>query len=289
MGRKITPSFALACGGFLLLCIAVLRPLRLHASHHFDATQRYEDVYYVPPPDWLRVFSLGYDRALADLLWMRGLVYFGDEVKHGGGVRHALDYATAILTLDPQFKKVYHWAGTAGMYKPVERGAEAGVTAEEAESAVDFLRRGAKEFPDDGELAWDLGASLLFELIPMVSDPAKKERLRQEGVGHLQTAARLGGGPAWLALTNATQLQRLGQQEQAIRHLEEMYSLVRDEDVRRQIQIELQTLRNRSFAEALERTWIEFERRRLTHWPYVPAGLFLFIDEQKDMGHELEP
>lgn len=281
MGRHSLAGFGLSVA---LLLGAVLsgRPLRLAAAERHQQTQRYEDIYYVPPPSWLRVFSLGHDEALADLLWMRALVNFGDEVKHMGEVAHALDYAEAIVTLDPYFQKAYSWAGTAGMYKPIERGQQSGLTEGEAARAVSFLRRGARQFPDDGEMAWDLGASVLFELVPMVKDAARQEQLRQEGVAQLQTAARLGGGPAWLALTNATQLQRLGQQEQAIRHLEEMYSVVQDEQVRSQIQRELELLRNRSFAEALERTWHAFEERRRREFAYLPQGLFLFLDPEKD-------
>lgn len=288
--QRYSQSKALWTVGLVLLCaLAALRPLRLRANAHFDATQRYEDVYYVPPPGWLRVFSLGYDAALADLLWMRGLIYFGDEVKHRGKVAHALDYADAVLTLDPYFKKAYQWAGTVGMYKPIERGQKPTTTVADVEAAIVFLRRGARQFPDDGELAWDLGASVLFELVPMVENSEKQERLRREGVEQLQTAARLGGGPPWLALSNAAQLQRLGSEAQAIRHLEEMYSLVSDETVRARIRTRLENLKNRSFAEALQRTWDAFEGRRRQTFPYVPQGLFLFLDEAKGTRPGQEP
>jgi len=268
MGPWLKP-FALALA--LVVLAAGARDLRLRAQSHFESTQEYEDIYYVPPPAWLPIFALGHDEALADLIWMRTLVYFGDELIHRGQVHHIFDYANAILTLDPDFKKVYQWAGTAGMYRPNE------TPLEEMYEAVDFLERGVRRFPDDGEMAWDLGASLAYELVPRVDDEDEKNRLRAAGVEHMQVAALLGAGPPWLVLTNATQLRRLGRTEQAIRHLEEMYATVTVPDVKRHIEIEIAVLRGEAHAEAMRHATEEAEARRARELPYVPATLYLLI------------
>ncbi len=267
----MTRSAALLSALVLVGAGAGANALRWRAQQHFRDTQRYEDIYYVPPDAWLPVFSLGYDRALADLLWMRALVYFGDELVHRGQVRHVFDYANAILTLDPDFERVYRWAGTAGMYRPQA------TSLDDMYEAVDFLRRGVDRFPDDGDLAWDLGASLAFELVPLVDDPREKERLRAAGVEHMQTAALLGAGPDWLALTNATQLRRLGQTEQAIHHLEEMYGIVSDPDIKRQIELEIANLRGQAHADAMRETARELDERHRREFPYLPETLYLLI------------
>lgn len=266
---------AVAIVGLLVLAMTG-RELRLRATDHYLATQTYEDIYHLPPPDWLRPFALGYDEALANLLWMRALVYFGEELVHRGQVRHVFDYAEAIITLDPEFEAAYRWAGTAGMYRPVE------TSVDDMRTAISFLERGARHFPDDGELAWDLGASLVFELIPRIDDPAEKERIRALGVEHLETAARLGAGPDWLVFTNATELRRLGRVEQAIRHLEEMYSTVRDEQTRERIANELAALRNERYAEAFRRANEELERDRRRDFPYVSTDLYLLLGPRLD-------
>ncbi len=260
---------AVLAAGFLA------RELRLEASAHGAATEAYEDVYYVPPPEWLPVFSLGHDEALADILWMRALVYFGDELVQRGGVEHIFDYAAAILTLDPDFRQVYHWAGSAGMYRAGE------TSVEDLYRAVDFLDRGARRFPDDGEMAWDLGASITYELIPRVDDPEEKERLRLRGVEHLQVAARLGAGPDWLALTNATELRRLGHTEQAARHLEEIYVTVSDPHTKELLENEIRALRGAAHAEALRHAVEDLERRRRAEYPYLPPGLYLQLMEHR--------
>jgi len=260
--------------------LAAVEGLRARSMAHLQATQRYEDVYYVPPPHWLPVMSLGFDRALADLLWIRALLYFGEEVEHRGDVEHAYDYADAILALDPDFRRVYRWIAMAAMYRP------GGFTIADVRRGIDYLELGVERFPDDGELAWDLGASLAHELAPHLEDPEEKREARRRGVAHMQAAARRGAGPPWLVLSNASQLLRLGQTEQAIRHLEEMYASVDDPDVRRGIERRLAELRSQAAAEALRQTVQELEARRATSFPYVPPGLFLLLGERppEDLG-----
>ena len=245
--------------------------LRRAATDHYLATQHYEARYYLPPPPWLRVFSLGHDEAVADLLWCRALIYFGDEIRHQGDVRHIYHYAEAMLALDPEFRRVYRWAGMGAMYRT------GGVTPDDIRGAIAFLEQGVTRFPDDGDLQWDLGAAYNFELAPLIHDPDEKQRLKDRGVEHLQIAARLGAGPAWLVLTNATQLRELGRTEQAIRHLEEMYATIDDPDTKQQIEWQLEALRSHAHAEALRRTYEDLEARRLHDFPYVPAELFLHL------------
>ena len=60
----------------------------------------------------------GWREALADLIWMRALVYYGDEIVHEGDVEFVFEYGDAIEALDPDLVSVYRWVGTAGIYRP---------------------------------------------------------------------------------------------------------------------------------------------------------------------------
>lgn len=276
---------------FLCLCVAVvgMRALRLRSMAHYLGTQRYEDIYYLPPPAWLEVFSLGHREALAGLVWARALVYFGEEVRHQGEVRHVFDYAEAIVTLDPDFRAAYAWVGSAAIYRT------GSVTEADVRRAISYLERGARRFPNDGQLAWNLGATYAYELPPLLADERAREEAKRIGTEHLEVAARLGAGPPWLVLANASQLRRLGQTEQAIRHLEEMYSTVRDPETRDQIEAQLGALRSQAYAEALRRTVEELEQRRRRDFPYVGPDLFLLlgprppVDEAALLGGGFDP
>lgn len=246
--------------------------LRGRAMERFLQTQTYEDIYYLPPPHWLEVMSLGHRRALADLIWLRALVYFGDEFAHQGEVRHVFNYGDSMLALDPDFRRVYHWIGMAGVYTPT------GSSTEVMERAIDVLRRGTERFPNDPELAWEAGATIIYELLPhLPNDDPNRERFEAEGRDFMMAAARLGGGPAWLVLTNASSLRKLGEADRELRHLEEMYAIVRDPNVKEQIGIRLSQLQDQAYAEAFQAANEEFERRREDEFPYMPPTLYFFV------------
>ncbi len=266
MGIRII-AFAL-----LLTALTGVWSLRNRAMTQYLETQTYEDIYYLPPPDWLQVMSLGYPRALADLIWLRALIYFGDEFENKGAVKHVFNYGESMLALDPDFRRVYRWVGVAAVYTP------AGSPTEFIERAIDVLRRGIERFPNDGQLAWDAGATIAYELLPnLPKDDPSRERLEAEANEHMMAAARLGAGPDWLVITNATALRKLGEKERELRHLEEMYALVRDPKVQAEIEVRLSQLRDEAYAEAFRRANEEFEQRRKDEFPYVPPTLYFFV------------
>jgi hypothetical protein len=255
----------------LIIALAVVgaSAARPSAMRAYLAGETYEDVYYLPPSAWLRVFSLGHEEALADLVWMRALIYYGDELAHRGGVTHVFDYGDAIVTLDPHFLAAYRWAGLGALYRTNASAAQ------DAERAAAFMVRGLRYFPEDPELLWEIGATLTYELPPLLQTREAKNDARQRGLPYLQAAARLGGGPPWLALTNVTQLQRLGRTEQAIRHLEEVFATVRDEATREQLALTLARLRSEAHAQAFTAAQADLDARRRRDAPYLSPAMYL--------------
>lgn len=250
--------------------------VRLRSREHVLATQAYEDNYYLPPASWLPVVSLGHQEALADLLWMRSLVYFGEEMVARAGLEHVFDYADAVLALDPDFRAVYHWIGMAGLYQPVA------ITPDEVHRTLEIQRRGLQRFPDDGELAWSIGATLAFELPPLLSDDEARDAARTEGADYLAMASRLGAAPEWAVLSNASMLARVGRAEAAARHLEEMYATVRDEAIRAEIADRIAALRSDSYARAFAAANQEEELARLRELPYVDPDLYFLIGPRSE-------
>ncbi|MEM1417352.1 MAG: hypothetical protein AAGH15_20810 [Myxococcota bacterium] len=279
----MSPARALAgalLAGALLFATGTLRE---RAFERHQASLQYEDVYYLPPPRWLERFSLGHREALADLVWMRGLVYMGDEWAVEGELRNLLRYADAVLHLDPDFKRAYLWAGNAGMYR-INR-----VTVDQLMEALVYLRRAAERFPGDGEVQWRLGAALAYDVAPEVrrqGDEAAAEALVTEGLVHTQRAARLGAGPPWIALSNATRLEGLGRDEQAAQHLEEMFAVTTDPEVRAQIRLRIARLRGRAHARAIQATVEDVEARRDASFPYLPATLFLLVGDRTEPARD---
>ena len=267
--RRVGPGLAGALA-VLALC-ATGTVLRVQAMGHALAAETYEDAYYAPPPRWLPLFSLGHDEALADLFWCRVLVYFGDELMHQGSVRYAFDYVDAILELDPRFRAPYRWIGMVAFYRPQ------GANAADARRAIEIMERGHDLFPDDGQLAWSVGAALAFELPGLLETPEEKDLARAEGLEYLMQGVRLGGAPEWATLSNAAMLARLGRADQAARHLEEMYASVEDEATRAQIGERIAQLRSSTHAAAFVEMNREFEERRRAELPYVPWSFYYLV------------
>lgn len=255
-------------------CALLADAMRSRAHEGWRSTRRYEDVYYLPSARWLPVLSLGHREALADLLWIRALVYFGDELTNRGAQRHLFEYADAIVELDPRFPAVYRWMGMAAFYGAL------GTRPEDGWRAIELMERGASLFPGDGDLAWDLGAALAFEMPVVLRDRAEIDRARERAAPHLMAAVRLGSAPEWAALSNASMLVDLGRTEQAARHLEEMYAAVRDPTVRDEIAARIEELRTRGYADAVVTLAREQEERRRRDFPYVSSEMHLLLGER---------
>jgi hypothetical protein len=245
------------------------------ARHEAASAHTYEDVYYAPPPSALRVMTLGHREAMADLLWCRALVYMGEEYGARGTLRHVFDYTDLMLTLDPDFLAVYRWIGTAGVYQPDA------VTVAEVERSIAIMERGRQRFPADGPLAWTLGATLNYELTGLLP-PEERDAVRLRGAEHILDAVRLGAAPEWVILNNTALLHRLGQNDRAIAHLEQMYATVSDERVRAEIATRIADLRSSGYEQAFVEANDNAEEERLRTFPYMHPSLFFLVGSGED-------
>src|SRR5688572_25124694 len=132
--------------GALIVAGYAGRSLRLLVFRQHQDSQRYEDIYYLPPADWLPVLSAGFRAAAADLIWCRSLVYFGEQLIQRGAVKYAFDYTDAVLALDPDFRAAYEWIATATLYKPTD------VAFADGQRAATYLKRALVRWPNDGQL-----------------------------------------------------------------------------------------------------------------------------------------
>jgi hypothetical protein len=271
--------FAIALA-LVTLAIGV-RTLRLSAFAQHRQGQHYEDIYYLPSAAWLPVFSLGFRQALADLIWCKSLIYFGEELGHRGQVQYVFAYTDAVLALDPSFRSAYVWIATAAIYRPVAVSLDNGLRA------ARYLERATQRWPDDGELHWDYGSLLRFELAPLERDREKKRALLERAAPHLEMAARLGAGPPWLALNNAELLNKLGRTEQAIHQLEELRATVQDPKTKAEVEQKLHLLRSETYVQAIQVAEDKFQRERARAYPYLSPSLFLLVgDRARPDGYE---
>jgi hypothetical protein len=138
-----------------------------------------------------------------------------------------------------------------------------------------FLQEGVKHFPADWELAFMLGCNYLFEL--RTDDPQKKEAWRRQGAEWIRHAAIVGGAPPWVPLLAATIMRKEGQEEAAVRHLEEVYLTTQDERTREEVKNRLVALKAKLDFAKEERERNAFLKAWKETLPYVPPDLFVII------------
>ncbi len=82
------------------------------------------DVRYLPSSDIAEYLAIGYRPAFADLYWIEGINYFGDQLsRKDRDLKYLSAYTDLIARLDPYFVSFYDWASTAYIYNgmPVTR------------------------------------------------------------------------------------------------------------------------------------------------------------------------
>jgi len=230
-----------------------------------------EESVYLPPVPVLRALGLGRNTFVADVVFLRAISYFAVHFVGDREFRWLDSLVDAVLELDPEFRKAYAWAATVVMY-----GGRIDNTSVRASNRL--LERALEHFPDDWEFHLQLGTNYYFEL--RTHNDEQGREWKRIGAAHIESASNLPGAPDWLPLTVATMHKRTGQQELAIRHLEEVYLRTSDENLREQLAAHLTILKSRHAIETLEVERKRFSEAWQASYPYVPGDLFLLLGER---------
>ncbi len=120
--------------------------------------QRHHQLYYLPQPSVLKRLSLGYKTFLADLIWIRGLIYVGTHFsKERGSIEWLPRYVESIVQLDPKFRKAYIWGSILILYNRTK------TTREDVEISLKILLKAREQFPYDYYFPYQIGMLYLYE------------------------------------------------------------------------------------------------------------------------------
>ena len=265
--------------GIALFCGAILA--RSSTAQIYDQILTDEDRYYLPPATWLRAFSIGYNEAAADVFWATTLVYFGGKenwIKRGASAGgqddtavHTVNYLDLVTSLDPRFRGAYRSGGRLTLYH------QGRITRQSVEMAIALLEKGLVNFPDDGEIAFNLGFLHYYEMIPYLPGPnssPQKKRSRQKGVAILRRAAHMNSAPPYSSILSSTLMIKEGLDNLVVEHLKAMLIHETSPSIRRSLEAQL----FREIGKAADRD-IKHTRELHSEWkreiPYVPFDLFL--------------
>jgi hypothetical protein len=160
----------------------------------------------VTPVMWLRAGpavtrgTLGFDGLMADLYWIRAVVYFGRQglstaaTKNYDLLHPLLDLVT---TLDPRFTVAYRF-GAIFLSEPPPDGPG------RPDLAVSLLERGVERSPGRWEYMHDIGFVYYWH-----------HRDFERGAAWLERASEVPGAPIWLKSTAATMHSERGNRESA--------------------------------------------------------------------------
>ncbi len=107
-------------------------------------------------PEVTKVAALGFDSALADLLWVRAIQYFGgnfstlDKPEKREGLINLFDN---MLALDPHFVAAYKFTGFV-----------VNESVKDSNLAIDYLLKGADNNPGEWSLPFDAGFIAFYQL-----------------------------------------------------------------------------------------------------------------------------
>ena len=239
-------------------------------ARELHAAKAREDVYLFPPPTELHIATLGYNAAAVDQLWVKLRVEYGIHIVERRPFPDAPHYFDALLELEPDFAPAYKYVDTMLCFT-----AEGG-TADDARRTRAYLERGITARPYDHDVWLRYGQFLAFMGASYLDSPSEIERWRIDGAAALARAGSLGDDPD-RSLAAATLLSKHGENEAAIRALEQAYALTDDEHVRERLSRRLADLhaedardRAKAALELVEHTWRE-------HWPFLPRGTVLLV------------
>lgn len=226
---------------------------------------------YLPPVVVLRVMSMGYQTALADILFVRAHAYFLSHFFVDRIFGWLDNYTTAITGLDPDNPKVYLWAAQVAKLGQI-------INDDTVERSNGFLSAGIERFPQDWRLHMDLAFNLYFEFAG--NSDAEKAQARLKARDHFAIAAGLPGSqidPNFVAeLFDDGHEQRL-----AIAYALQKYYEANEEQ-RAQFLRRIGTI-SAALADGIARE----ERRWKEVYPYIPVALFTLVDDHSRQTAEM--
>lgn len=236
----------------------------------------------LPRLEFLHVIGAGQRSLVADYFWLQAIQTMGEAGHTEMAKRHQryLDlfyYSDLITDLDPDFKKVYTFAGNA---VPTNQGREAWVNTREARK---ILEKGVARFPNDPNLRLFLAYNLSYF--------HGEHALAAE---HLAYAARLPDAPPVIGEMASRLLAHTGHFETALTLAEAFYESANEPDLRELFEMRVKEIHRERVLKQVDVAIQTFEAREgrrpadigelvargdLPAAPVDPMGGVIFIGE----------
>jgi tetratricopeptide (TPR) repeat protein len=264
-----------------LLSVAVLgigaARAPLVRSHQLAHTL--EAVYALPNPEHLKLFSLGYRSALADLLFGRTLVAAGMHFSEKKVFENLDGYLHAIVALEPRYRDVYYYADSLLTLSTVR------MPARNYRIARDLQERGRRLFPDDAQLWISSGQFMTYLAVQWLPEDENADEWRRAGAAVIQHACDIWPyqelPTSCIGITSV--LSRLGEREATIRSLERLIAVSDDVAVRAEATRRIEGLLGEQAREQFHRSVQQIEALRALDLPLLSRTEYQLVGPPWDV------
>ena len=219
-GSRIYPTLC-------VVALLALPPLIHNAHRNADAYRPNPDlterVRYLPTGGFTSTACLGFDSPVADLLWIRAVLYFGSHYNESDddGWYVWLYYLVDLVTdLEPQFLSVYKYGGTMLRIEPGW-----------VDASNLLMAKGMEHNPDQWYFPFTIAMNYFF-----------RDDL-ERAAEYAQIAAAMPDAPFYLPNLAASMLNDSDREEVALRFLEEEYEAAVTEGRRQAIYVKIHETR----------------------------------------------
>lgn len=177
-----------------------------------------EDMKYLPSGQFLKGAALAYDELLADFLWIKALIYFGERYQNDKTYKWLYHLLDIIATLDPYFQYTYEFGGVALSY-----------WTDNIDLSIKHLKRGMINVPVTHERYWTLPFYLGFNYMFYKKDFAAAAR-------YLEEATKYPKHPRYLPKLVSRLYVNAKDPNIAIKFLKEIYKTTKDTKAKKDLE-----------------------------------------------------
>jgi len=219
-GSRVQPTL---CIVLLLALPPLIHNAQRTADAYRPALDLTERVRYLPTGEFTSTACLGFDAPVADLLWIRAVLYFGshyDEADDDGWYVWLYYMVDLVTDLEPHFISPYKYGGTMMRIDPGW-----------VDASNLLMAKGMENNPDYWYFPFSIAMNYFFR------DDLDK------AAHYAQVAAGMPDAPFYLANLAASMLNDSDREEVALRFLEEEYEAAVTEKRRGAIFVKIQETR----------------------------------------------
>ncbi len=232
-----------------------------------------EDLLYLPSSQHLSLMSVGYREALADLIWIRAVIFAGSALgrENYDWVR---SYLRVVNELVPTFRRPYAWGGVVVIYNGKAIGGDM------VRTAIEIYREGLARFPEDHEMLFALAMILSRDVTEEAGFSAEEVNEAKREATELVRRAAAFGAPPLVRQLAATLVTQGSVDELTIQFLESQLLATEDPDYQRVLRQKLSEIVGERRFEHVVELRRSFYAERNAAYPYLDDVVYAIVRDE---------